>query len=109
MPIKKHSRYLRQEVLAVEDAQGRVRRVYEQRDTTVPASERPVDTPQVTPQPGSSLSHIAREMYGSEQLWWVVADMNPEIFYPLDYSDGTLVRVAPRSSLATFTRFRPKG
>ena len=109
MPIFRNSRYLQQDKVTAIDAAGRVRSVYELRDTTVPRSEQSVHTREVTPEPGAEMQLVARELFGDQRLWWVIADHNPDVFYPLDYSDGTLLRVPPRSSILSFTRFRKKG
>jgi len=88
MPIFRNSRYLSQGTIAVADEHDRVRNVYKQRDTTIFDGDWPANTRSISPTPGLSLDLIAREHLGSHRLWWLIADMNPEVFYPLDYDDG---------------------
>lgn len=108
MPVHRSSRYLRQPTLQVEDSGGDVREVYEQRDTTVFEDSRPEGTRNVTVQPGEDFADTARRHLGRHQYWWILADMNPEVFYPLDLQDADLIRVPPLRSLPRFRR-RPKG
>lgn len=36
---------------------------------------------------------VAYRMYGSEQLWWLIADANPEILNWLRITAGTVIRI----------------
>ena len=43
---------------------------------------------------GESLDLLARHYYGSEALWWLIADANPTRF-PEDWRPGEAIRVPP--------------
>jgi len=36
---------------------------------------------------------IAHRLYGDPQLWWLIADLNPEYLYPDRIPGGTVIRV----------------
>jgi phage tail protein X len=42
---------------------------------------------------GERVDTIARDFYGNAQLWWMIADANPEIFDWLDIDPGTILRI----------------
>ncbi len=43
---------------------------------------------------GETLDSLAKLYYGREDLWWRIADMNPERF-PLDWQPGDVVVIPP--------------
>lgn len=55
--------------------------------------------------PGKDIFLLAQEVFGREDLWYVIADMNPETFYPIETSPDTSFTVPPTDS-ATVSRFR---
>lgn len=50
---------------------------------------------------GETMQDIALKYYGRSDLWYVVADQSPQIFYPEDISDnvGAVLRLAPKSAI----------
>jgi hypothetical protein len=43
---------------------------------------------------GERLESLAYLAYGTPQLWWLIADANPEIFHPEDdLVPGTIIRI----------------
>jgi hypothetical protein len=88
------------------DDRGGTQLVYEQRDTTVFEEQLPRGTRTLIPQAGSSFAAVAQRFLGRQHLWWLVADCNPEIFYPLDLPDGVEIRVPPKDSHQRFQRKR---
>lgn len=100
----KSSRYLRQEKIQIETADEGVRVVPVQRNTTVFEVEWSKGTVEITTPPGDSFPEIARKHLGSQHLWWLVADHNPGVFYPLDLEDGDRVSVPPARAVPRFRR-----
>lgn len=89
MTISPTSRYASNTVIPVTDANGVTRptivltpppaRTYQVQYYTWSAQDRP-DT-------------VAYRMYKSEQLWWLIADANPEILNWLTVRAGTVIRI----------------
>lgn len=46
---------------------------------------------------GLRLDTLADRLLGDAELWWQIADLNPEIRYPDDIPVGTLLRI-PRAT-----------
>lgn len=42
---------------------------------------------------GERLDAIAARELGDPELWWVIANANPEVFYPDDLPVGTVLRI----------------
>lgn len=38
--------------------------------------------------PGETFLSLAQQYYGDQSKWWVIADHNPEVQYPLDLASG---------------------
>ena len=51
-------------------------------------------------QEGDSLDLLARQYYGQEALWWLIADANPTRF-PEDWRPGDQLRVPPLIGAST--------
>ena len=45
---------------------------------------------------GDRLDLLAARYYRDTELWWAIADANPEVFYPDDLDIGTTLRI-PRA------------
>ena len=97
-----HSRYLHQPRLQVGDHLGNFYEVPEQRATTVFEAEHPAGTRTVVVEPGESFDSLATDHLGTPALWWLLADFNPHIFYPLDLVDADMINLPPRSSVNQF-------
>lgn len=106
MSVHRSSRYLRQPKLQIVDDKGNTNLVYEQRDTTVFEADLPAGTHSFVPNAGNSFPSLARSILGRQQFWWIIADCNPDIFYPLDYEDGIRVNAPPKTSLLRFQKQR---
>jgi nucleoid-associated protein YgaU len=42
---------------------------------------------------GERVDTIAKDFYGKAELWWMIADSNPEVLDWLDLEPGTILRV----------------
>jgi len=42
---------------------------------------------------GDRLDNLAHTYFGDPELWWEIARANPEVFYPDDFVDGSLLRI----------------
>lgn len=47
-------------------------------------------------QPGDRYDLLAYQIFGDPQLWWMIANLNPEYLYPDEIPDGTAIRL-PRA------------
>jgi nucleoid-associated protein YgaU len=98
MAIFKGSRYRLSDTIQTEDADRNVESVYVLRDTTVtpPEGSQPYTT-----KAGDTFEKIAYKRYGDGNKWYVLADMNPQVFFPLNLEPGTLIYLPPRTVVAT--------
>lgn len=42
---------------------------------------------------GDRLDNIANDVYDDPEMWWIIARANPEVFYPEDIPQGTILRI----------------
>lgn len=42
---------------------------------------------------GERMDIIANNLWGDPELWWRIADLNPQLLYPDEIPDGTVLRV----------------
>lgn len=42
---------------------------------------------------GDRFDNLAAAYFNDSRLWWKIADVNPEVFYPENLVSGTLVRI----------------
>lgn len=42
---------------------------------------------------GDRLDNMAYEVYADPEMWWIIARANPEVFYPEDIPQGTVMRI----------------
>jgi hypothetical protein len=42
---------------------------------------------------GDRVDLLAYRMYGDPQLWWLIANANPEVFFPDDLVAGAIIRL----------------
>lgn len=42
---------------------------------------------------GDRMDMLANKFFGDPTLWWVIADSNPEVFYPADLAIGSIIRI----------------
>lgn len=97
MGIYKGSRYRFSDVVQVTDSDGDVNGVYEIRETTV---EVPDGSIPYTIQAEDTMEALAFKYYGDGNKWYVIADANPQVFWPLDIRQGVLIYIPPRSYAA---------
>lgn len=65
-------------------------------ENIVAAVRKPVDKVYVqkyTVQGGESLESIAAKIYGDPTQFWRIADLNPQIKFPLDLTSGMVIRI----------------
>lgn len=49
---------------------------------------------------GTRLDLIAARIFGDATLWWMIADANPQLGYPDEFSPGIVLNI-PDASIAT--------
>ena len=89
MPIFEGSRYQYATIVPLADSKG----VYHA--TIIPLANADITTDYTTYRvtSGDRLDSLAGVAYGDAELWWVIADANPEVFYPDDLVPGALLRI----------------
>ena len=40
-----------------------------------------------------TIESLAGEIYGDPSLWWRLADLNPQVQFPLDLEPGMIIRI----------------
>lgn len=43
--------------------------------------------------PGDTFENIAARLYGDSSQYWRIADLNPQVKFPLDLKVGTTIRI----------------
>ncbi len=94
MSIFKGSRYRFGDVYQAQDADLDFNNVHVIRKTT---AVRPDGTRPYTTRARDTFESLADREYGDANKWYVLADMNPAIFWPLDLEPGTLIQIPPKS------------
>ncbi len=97
MTLFANSRFRFADRIQIEDKNGEVNSVQVLRITT---SDIPDNTSSFTTGAGDTFEKLADRFYQDASKWYVLADANPEIFYPLDLTAGTVIKVPPRSFAA---------
>jgi hypothetical protein len=90
MPVFEGSRYENALQLRVSDAAGNVRPALYSMISGVPALA--THTTYVM-QEGDRYDEIANRLFGDPQLWWIIADLNPEYLYPDAVPAGSVIRL----------------
>lgn len=87
--IYEGSRYANAPVIRTPSSDGRVRpTVYPLVPPPVPARYKAYAV-----MAGERMDTIAYRLWGDPEMWWRIADANPEIFYPRDLTIGTILRI----------------
>lgn len=94
MTLFRGSRYRKVGVVQVQGASGDVDAVYKIRQTSL---DIPVGSRSYTTKAEDTLESIAYREYGDGNKWYVIADVNIEIFWPLDLVAGMSIMIPPRS------------
>jgi nucleoid-associated protein YgaU len=97
MPLFQGSRYRFGRVIQIIDANLDVNRVHELRQTSV---EPPEGSVPYTVQAGDTFESLAAKRYGDGNKWYIIADVNPQVFFPLDLEAGEVIYIPPRSYAA---------
>ena len=63
----------------------------------VPALERTANARPYKVQVGDSFQSIARRTLGDPQRWWILADMNTNVFFPLSLTPGEIIYIPTMS------------
>jgi len=88
MTIQPGSRYLEGEMLWVHSDRGNKQTVYLNTITVITS---PYSL--VLMREGDDMTLLAQQAYRDPDKWWMVADANPQWFYPLDMFPGDSLRV----------------
>lgn len=86
--IYTNSRYVNQSVLRVQGSDGQSRPTL-YRKPTAPA-RRFLHYEAVY---GDRMDLLASRFYQDPTLWWVIADANPEVFFPGTIAPGSILRI----------------
>lgn len=97
MPVFRGSRYRFGDFLQVEDYAGEVNGVHVLRETTTTDVS---GFRRHTVQAGETFETLAFKQYGDARKWYVLADANPQVFWPLDLEAGQLILIPPPSYAA---------
>lgn len=98
MPLYGMSRYLKVKTRTIVDSDNEAAEVYNRRSTYVHPLDLPEDTKPYIVSSNEIYEDIAEKMYpslGGADLWFVLADCNPQIFYPLDLKEGDIINIPP--------------
>lgn len=87
--IFQDSRYEAADIVPVQDAQGAWHATI--LPPPVPGIPTGFDSYRVVQ--GDRFDIIANAAYGDPELWWHIADANPEVFYPDDLPIGVILKV----------------
>lgn len=93
--IYAHSRYAASGAEFVVDAAGIPKKVV----AYPTAKEQAFSATQHTVSEGERLDLIAAQYYQDPEIWWVIAEANPEVFYPESLAPGTVLRIPRAPSL----------
>jgi hypothetical protein len=89
MPVLSNSRYNSQSIIMVTSApDGKSTKA-----VFGPIAPMPKTFTFYMVQEGDRYDKLANQFYGRPDLWWLLANANPEIFYPDGLLSGTLIRV----------------
>ena len=81
-------------MLQIEEGDGNVYLVFPLRKTTV---DPPTGSKRYLVQAGETFESLAYRFYNDANKWYILADVNPQIFWPLDVESGVEIIVPPRS------------
>ncbi len=94
MPIFKGSRYRFSNIIQVEDSDGNTNGVYVLRSTTDEVPDGSISH-QVGPR--DTFESLAYKKYADSNKWYALADVNPQVFFPLDLVQGEVIYLPPSS------------
>ena len=94
MPIFKGSRYRLVDKLQIEDNDGEINSVFTLRKFPL---EVPKGSVPYTTRAGDTFESLAAKHYSDANKWYIIADVNPQVFWPLDLTSNTLIYIPPRT------------
>lgn len=94
MAIFRGSRYRQAGTIQVADKDGQVENYLGLRETT---DKTPLGSTQYLTEAGDTFETLAAREYGNAEKWYVLADVNTHIFWPLDLEAGTPIAIPPKS------------
>lgn len=97
MSIFKGSRYRFGNLIQITDNDGNVQAIHMMRTTTV---DPPKGSRTYITEAGDTFENIAYREYSDANKWYVLADVNPHIFWPLDLQPGNEIYIPPKSYAA---------
>ena len=94
MTIHQNSRYRFRNILQVVDETGKTNYIHKIRKTTIGtlSGSRIYKT-----KSGDTMETLAVLFYSDARKWYIIADANPEIFFPLDLEVGINLTIPPRT------------
>jgi len=93
MTIFSGSRYRIEKPIQVQTAEG-TSICHKLRKTTV---EPPLGSKRYTTKAGDTLESLAFERYGNANKWYIIADVNPHVFWMFDLMAGQDIIIPPKS------------
>lgn len=94
MTIFYGSRYRLTIPIQIQDSDGEYNSVFPLRKTTI---DPPTGSKRYTTQAQDTFESLAFRFYSDANKWYILADANPQIFWPLDLESGVEIIVPPRS------------
>jgi nucleoid-associated protein YgaU len=83
----------------VEDSVGNTYKIHKIRKTTISPS---AGFRLYTTRAGDTFEKLAASEYGDARKWYVIADANPDVFFPMDLEVGIQI-VIPNKSFAVLS------
>lgn len=96
MSIYQGSRYRLVPAVQSESADGEVEASFSLRPTS---DQNRTSYKTIQTRGTDTMESLARRIYGDGGKWYIIADANPEIFWPLDLAPGTTLRI-PQAQIA---------
>lgn len=94
MSLFRGSRYRLLRMIQTEDSDRNIESVFELRPIE---NSPPRGSQTYRIKPGDTFEKIAAKKYKDGNKWYVIADVNPHIFWPLDLEVGEVIYLPPRS------------
>jgi len=97
MGLFRGSRFRLSDMIQVKDADRDINRLFVVQETT---AEVPDGSLPYTVQAEDTFESLAFKFYGDANKWYVIANVNPAVFWPLNLEAGTLIYIPPKSYAA---------
>jgi nucleoid-associated protein YgaU len=96
MTIFNNSRYRFGDVQSVQDSSREFNEVHRLRRTAI---DPPIGSISYVVKAGDTFESLAYKFYDDADRWYVLADANPDVFWPLDLIPGRRISIPPVSIL----------